>query len=225
MINKNNLKAAIFDMDGVIVDTAKYHYIAWKEIAQKYGFDFTESDHERLKGVSRMQSLDILLSIGNIKLSQEEKEQVAELKNERYKALINNMKPKEILPGAKEFIEDLRSHGILTALGSASKNSGFILEKLNLTTLFDAIIDGNNINNAKPNPEVFLKAAEKLHIAPEDCVVFEDAQAGIEAAKAANMKCVGIGSSEILKNADLVVSGLNKVNIKVLQEFFRVKCI
>ena len=212
----NNIQAAIFDLDGVIVNTAKYHYIAWKEIAKNLGFDFTEMDNERLKGVSRMQSLDILLSIGKITLSQKEKEDIAELKNQRYKYFISNMKPDEILPGIREFIEILRSNGILIALGSASKNSVFILEKLNLVQLFDVIIDGNSVKNTKPDPEVFLKAAESLKIPPENCIVFEDAQAGIDAANAANMKCIGIGSPEILKNADLIISGFDKININEL---------
>jgi len=212
----SNLKACIFDLDGVIVDTAKYHYLAWKVIAQKLNFDFTEIDNERLKGVSRMESLDILLSIGNINLSQSEKEIIAEQKNNLYIDYINNMKPDEILPGAKEFIELVRSFGILTALGSASKNTGIILEKLNLAPLFDAIIDGNCVLNTKPNPEVFLKAAERLKVSPTDCVVFEDAAAGVIAAKAAGMKCVGIGSPEILKGVDLIVSGLDKMAMNEL---------
>ena len=212
----NRFKAAIFDLDVVIVNTAKYHYIAWKEIAENLGFDFTEMDNERLKGVSRMESLDILLSIGKITLSQKEKEDIAELKNQRYKYFISNMKPDEILPGIREFIEILRSNGILIALGSASKNSVFILEKLNLVQLFDVIIDGNSVKNTKPDPEVFLKAAESLKIPPENCIVFEDAQAGIDAANAANMKCIGIGSPEILKNADLIISGFDKININEL---------
>jgi len=212
----DKIKACIFDLDGVIVDTAKYHYKAWKEIAQKLKFEFTEKDNERLKGVSRMESLDILLSIGNINLTQQEKEEIAEQKNNRYKEFVYNMKPDEILPGAKEFIELIRSVGILTALGSASKNAEIILEKLNLIPLFDAIIDGNHVTKTKPNPEVFLKAAEELKVSPANCVVFEDAEAGVEAAKAAGMKCVGIGSKDILKDADLIINGLDKMDMNIL---------
>ena len=126
------------------------------------------------------------------------------------------MKPDEILPGAKEFVESVRSAGFLTALGSASKNSKIVLEKLNLYPLFDVIIDGNSVTNTKPNPEVFLKAAAALNIPPNHCIVFEDAEAGIEAAKAAGMKCIGIGSPETLKEADMVVSGLNMITSKIL---------
>ena len=212
-----DLKACIFDLDGVIVDTAKYHYLAWKVIAQKLNFDFTEIDNERLKGVSRMESLDILLSIGNINLSQSEKEKIAEQKNNLYIEYINNIKPDEILPGAKEFVESVRLKGFLTALGSASKNSKIVLEKLNLFPLFDVIIDGNSVINTKPNPEVFLKAAAALNILPNHCIVFEDAEAGIEAAKAAGMKCIGIGSPETLKEADMVVSGLDKMDVNDLK--------
>ena len=209
-------RAIIFDLDGVIVDTAKYHYLAWKETAIKLGFDFTEKDNERLKGVSRMKSLEILLSIGKIELSQDEKEKVADMKNNLYKELISNITPNEILPGAKQFIETVRSAGILTAIGSASKNAMIVLEKLCLVPLFDAIIDGNSVIKAKPHPEIFLKAAEALKISPKNCIVFEDSEAGIEAAKAAGMRCVGIGSPEILNNADIVVSGLDKMNLNTL---------
>jgi len=210
------MKAGIFDLDGVIVDTAKYHYLAWKETAQSLGFDFSEKDNERLKGVSRMESLDILLEVGKIELSQVEKDNLAEQKNNLYKSYINKITPKEILPGAKEFIENVRLAGILTAIGSASKNAMIILEKLNLVSLFDVIIDGNKVEKPKPHPEVFLNAAKELNISPQNCIVFEDSVAGIEAAKVAGMKCVGIGSPDILKNADICVSGLNKMSLPQL---------
>jgi len=213
----DNIKLFIFDLDGVIVDTAKYHYLAWKEIAEKYRFHFSEKDNERLKGVSRMVSLDILLSIGNLSLPQQEKKIIAEIKNERYKDFISNMTPNEILPGAKEFLETVKLSGFKTALASASKNAGFILEKLNLIALFDTIIDGNSVQNAKPNPEIFLKAAQNVNVIPVHCIVFEDAQAGVQAAKAAGMRCIGVGSPKVLKDADFVISGLDKINLKTLQ--------
>lgn len=212
------IKACLFDLDGVIVDTAKYHYIAWREIAKELGFEFTEQHNERLKGVSRMVSLDILLEVGGIQLPQKEKDILAYRKNEHYLTFILNMQPNEILPGSKEFLEDLRKNGIATALGSASKNAMIILERLQLTNLFDAIIDGNKTAKAKPDPEVFIKGAEALKIDPKDCVVFEDAEAGVEAAIAARMKCVGIGSPEILSKAHLVVSGLDKMTIDLLSK-------
>ena len=206
----NNIKACIFDLDGVIVDTAVYHYKAWKRLAAGLGFNFTEHDNERLKGVSRMRSLEIVLECGGITKTSEEQEQLAAQKNTWYTEMINQMTPAEILPGAQEFVQSCRDAGIKTALGSASKNSMTILNKLNIVNLFDAIIDGNKVSKAKPDPEVFLKGAEELGIEPKYCVVFEDAIAGVEAAKAGGMKAVGIGDPEILHEADLVISGLDK---------------
>ena len=212
------IQAFIFDLDGVIVDTAKYHYTAWKNIANELGFDFTPSDNERLKGVSRMQSLEILLSIGNLSLSGKEKELVAHRKNEQYKALISNITPNEILPGAKDFIEHAQTRGIATALGSASKNAMPILNSLRITNLFDAIIDGNSVEKTKPAPDVFLKAAEALNILPQNCIVFEDAEAGIEAAINAGMRSVGIGNPTILNKANFVVEGLGDIDFETLKQ-------
>jgi beta-phosphoglucomutase len=212
-----NVKACLFDLDGVIVDTAKYHYIAWKELANEMGFDFTPEDNERLKGVSRMTSLDILLSIGGVEKSEEEKLALATKKNENYLTYILKMGPEEILPGTTEFLEQLKKSGIKIALGSASKNAMTILERLKLTSYFDAIIDGTKVSNAKPDPEVFLKGAEALSISPDECVVFEDAEAGVEAAIAGRMKCIGIGSPEVLGKANFVVDGLHQMNITLLE--------
>jgi beta-phosphoglucomutase len=197
----------------VIVDTAKYHYIAWKELARELGFDFTETDNERLKGVSRMASLDILLDIGNMVKSDEEKEILANRKNKNYVDYILRMTPDEILPGAKQFLEELKKNGYKVALGSASKNAMTILDRLKLTHLFDAIIDGNSVSKAKPDPEVFLKGAEALGVTPDECVVFEDAEAGVEAALSGKMLCIGIGSPDILGSAHLVVSGLHEMTL------------
>ncbi|MGQ1784385.1 MULTISPECIES: beta-phosphoglucomutase [unclassified Saccharicrinis] len=210
------VKACLFDLDGVIVDTAKYHYIAWKELANEMGFDFTIEDNERLKGVSRMTSLDILLSIGQIEKTEEEKLALAAKKNENYLTYILKMGPEEILPGTKEFLELLKKEGIKIALGSASKNAMTILERLELTSYFSTIIDGTKVSKAKPDPEVFLKGAEALGVDPEDCVVFEDAEAGVEAALAGGMKCVGIGNEEVLGKAHLVVAGLHNMNMQKL---------
>ncbi|RYE28751.1 MAG: beta-phosphoglucomutase [Sphingobacteriaceae bacterium] len=211
-----NVKACLFDLDGVIVDTAVYHFKSWKRLADELNINFTEHDNERLKGVSRMRSLDIILEIGNVEKTDAEKEELAARKNEWYTEMIYKMKPEEVLPGAREFLETLRKAGIKTALGSASKNSGIILEKTNLTLLFDAIVDGNHVAKAKPDPEVFLKGAEAVQAKPADCVVFEDAIAGIEAGLAGGMKVVGIGKPEILNKADLVVSGLDKMDLDKL---------
>lgn len=206
------IKACLFDLDGVIVDTAKYHYIAWRELAKELGFDFTEQDNEKLKGVSRMTSLEILLNIGGVTLSDDEKIRLAEKKNENYRTFILKMQPDEILPGAKAFLEELKTKGIKIALGSASKNAMTILDRLELTSLFEAIIDGTKVAKAKPDPEVFLKGAEALGVTPEECVVFEDAEAGVEAALAGNMKCVGIGAKDVLGKANIVVDGLHQMN-------------
>ena len=216
MNNLSPIKAIIFDLDGVIVDTAKYHYMAWKNIANELGFDFTLADNEQLKGVSRMQSLEILLSIGGLSLSDKEKEALADRKNEQYKDLISKITPHEILSGAKEFIEQARENGIATALGSASKNAMAILNNLRITHFFDVIIDGNSVEKTKPAPYIFLKAAEALKIPPENCVVFEDAEAGIEAAINAGMRSVGIGSQEILHKANFVIGGLDEITIEKL---------
>lgn len=211
------IKACLFDLDGVIVDTAKYHYLAWKRLAQELGFDFTEEDNERLKGVSRMASLEILLSIGQVFATEEEKAAMAEKKNKWYVDYITKLKEDEILPGVKEFLTLLRDNGIKVALGSASKNSMLILENLKLLPYFDAIIDGNKVSKAKPDPEVFLLGAKELRVKAEDCVVFEDAEAGIEAAKSANMKAIGIGSIEVLNKADKVVSGFQGQGLDILE--------
>jgi beta-phosphoglucomutase len=214
----NNIKACIFDLDGVIVDTAVYHYKAWKRLANQLGFDFTEEQNERLKGVSRVRSLEIILEIGGVTKTNAEKEELATMKNTWYVDMITHMKPDEVLPGAREFVEACRDAGIKTALGSASKNSMTILEKINMVNLFDAIIDGNKVSKAKPDPEVFLNGAKELGITPTDCVVFEDAIAGVEAAINGGMKVVGIGSSDVLVGANLVVSGLNKMSLEKLNK-------
>jgi len=215
------IKACIFDLDGVIVDTAKYHYIAWREIARELGFEFTEENNERLKGVSRMRSLEILLEVGDIRLDQKTKEHLAEKKNNDYLKFILQMTPNEILPRAKEFLQEMRDLGIKTALGSASKNAMTILDRLQVSHFFDAIIDGNKVTKAKPDPEIFLRGAEELGIAPKNCVVFEDAEAGIEAALAANMKCVGIGDAQILRKANIVIPGFENFSFERMNELMK----
>jgi beta-phosphoglucomutase len=210
------IEACLFDLDGVVVDTAKYHFIAWKALAEELGFEFTIEDNERLKGVSRMQSLEILLEVGGLKFSQAEKLAMAEKKNELYVSFIEKMTPEETLPGVEKFLQELRDNGIKVGLGSASKNAPMILKRIELSGMFDAIVDGNSITEAKPNPEVFLKGAEELGVLPENCVVFEDAIAGIEAAQIANMYSVGIGDPETLGFADLVIPGFEGFTIEKL---------
>jgi beta-phosphoglucomutase len=204
----NTMQGAIFDLDGVIVDTAKYHYLAWKWLASDLGFEFTEEDNERLKGVSRMRSLDILLEIGGLTVSEEQKAEMADKKNNLYVEYITKMDQSEILPGVTEYLTELRNNGVKIALGSASKNAELILSRLDIMKLFDTIVDGNKVSKAKPDPEVFLLAAQELGLTSEDCVVFEDAAAGVQAGKAAGMKVVGIGSPEVLLEADKVIAGL-----------------
>lgn len=215
------VKGCIFDLDGVIVDTAKYHYKAWKRIADELGFEFTEQHNERLKGVSRMRSLEILLEVGNIGVDEETKLKLAEKKNSWYVEYISKMDKSEILPGVEDCIKSLKQKNIKTAIGSASKNTMLILKNLDIAHYFDAIIDGNKVTKAKPDPEVFLLGAQELGLNPENCVVFEDAEAGIQAAKAAGMMAVGIGLPSILKEADLVVSGFGNGSKDKIEDFIR----
>lgn len=202
------MKGAIFDLDGVLVDTAVYHFAAWKELASKLGFEFTEADNERLKGVSRMKSLEILLSIGKIDASAEQKEKWANEKNERYVKLLENLNEDSLLSGAKQYLTKLHNDGILIALGSASKNAPLILKKTGIEDMFDAIVDGNFVSKAKPDPEIFLKGAELLGLKPHDCTVFEDSQAGIEAARAGGFSVVAVDKYNVLKDADKYVNSL-----------------
>jgi beta-phosphoglucomutase len=209
-------QAAIFDLDGVIVDTAKYHYLAWKNLARNLGFDFTERDNERLKGVSRMRSLEILLEIGAVTLDEATKNHLAAQKNKEYVEFVREMDPSEILPGSRECLLQLRTKGVKIALGSASKNAPLILENLKIRNLFDAVIDGNKVSKAKPDPEVFLLGAQELGMEPVMCLVFEDAEAGLQAARAAGMYAIGIGNPEILKSAHEVIAGLYAFQIDKL---------
>lgn len=211
------IKACLFDLDGVLVDTAVYHYQAWKRLANTMGFDFTEAQNEQLKGVSRVESLNKILAWGNVEKSEAEKEELATLKNSWYVDMITKMTPAEVLPGTVDFLTAIHQSGYKLALGSASKNSGIILERTNLTHFFDEIVDGNRVTKSKPDPEVFLKGAELLGFKPEECVVFEDAVAGVEAAKRGGMTAIGIGEKSILTKADLVVSGLDKLTVKDLE--------
>lgn len=204
----STIKAFIFDLDGVIVDTAVYHFKAWKKLANTLGFDFTEAQNEQLKGISRIDSLNLILGWGGVKKTTSEVQELATLKNKWYVEMIDKMTAQEILPGVQSLLASLKSQGIKCALGSASKNAGLILERTGLTSFFDVVVDGNSVSASKPNPEVFLKAAQLLQVAPQQCVVFEDALAGIEAAKNADMQVIGIGEANILENADWVLPNL-----------------
>lgn len=213
-----NDKAFIFDLDGVIVDTAKYHYKAWKKLANDLGFDFTLEQNELLKGVSRVRSLEILLDIGKVSLPEDEKVKIMQDKNEHYLAYITQMGQDEILDGMHDVLVYLKKHDVPFSLGSASKNARLILKQLQLIDLFDAIVDGNDVSKAKPDPEVFLIAAQKLEVAPENCIVIEDAIAGVEAANNAGMTSIGIGESDTLNNASQVFNSTSELTIDVINE-------
>ena len=203
------IKGVIFDLDGVLVDTAVFHFQAWKRLAQELGFDFTEIENEQLKGVSRIASLEKILNWAGVDASESEKIEMAERKNRWYLDLVDQMKADEVLPGSLELLHWLKKNGYQVALGSASKNAPLILEKTGMISFFDVLVDGNSVSLSKPNPEVFLKAARDLKLLPEVCLVFEDAQAGVDAARAAGMSVIGIGSN--LNGTDLSISSLEEV--------------
>ncbi|HMG89134.1 MAG TPA: beta-phosphoglucomutase [Chryseolinea sp.] len=210
------IKACIFDLDGVIVDTARYHYLAWKRLGKEVGVDLTLEDNERLKGVSRMRSLEIILELAGVSLSELEKERLANKKNTWFVDYIERMAPEEIYPGVKSMIQGMRELGLKLALASSSKNAKTVIQLLHIQNAFDAIVDGTMITHTKPHPEIFLMAAERLGVEPANCVVFEDAEAGIEAAIAAGMKCVGVGSPIMLKDANRIVSTTSEFQIAEL---------
>lgn len=212
------VKACLFYLDGVIVDTAVYHFQAWRRLANELGFDFTEHQNEQLKGISRMESLELILNWGGVTLTEEEKVAWATKKNQWYLDLVMQMTPNEVLPGVPEFLKSLRANGIKIALGSASKNSKLILERIQMLDYFDAIIDGNNITKGKPDPQVFLMGAEATGAQPSECVVFEDAVAGVQAAKAGGMKAVGVGSADILTEADIVIATFEDFSVEKLAQ-------
>ncbi|WP_219224132.1 beta-phosphoglucomutase [Pedobacter antarcticus] len=215
--------ACIFDLDGVLVDTAVYHYQAWKKLANSLGFDFSHAQNEQLKGVNRQRSLEKILNWGGITKTAAEQEELAALKNSWYVEMISKMSDTEVLPGSLQLLTELQAAGIPIALGSASKNSGLILERTGLSHFFTAIVDGNSVTSSKPDPEVFLKGAELLKTEPANCIVFEDAAAGVEAALAAKMAVVGIGTAENLPGADIVIEDLSKINLEKLKELVQQK--
>jgi beta-phosphoglucomutase len=212
-----NVKAFIFDLDGVIVDTAKYHYLAWKKIANELGIDFTHEHNELLKGVSRVRSLDIILELGNIEATQENKDKWLVQKNEDYLSYLVNMDESEILPGVLPVLKFLKENKQGIALGSASKNAKPILEKTGIMDYFDVIVDGNDVSNAKPDPEVFLQAAKLLNASNENSIVFEDSVAGIQAANIANMTSVGIGDKEVLSEAQYIFSDFTQIDTSFIE--------
>jgi beta-phosphoglucomutase len=209
------IQAVIFDLDGVIVDTAQFHFIAWKELAAEWNYTLTPEDNEKLKGVSRMDSVNKIAQWANVQTKPEQLLDIAHRKNEIYLRFCNQLTPQHVLPGISSLINTLKANGVFISLGSASKNARFVLDKLGLLDVFDVVVDGNDVSKSKPNPEVFLKAAQRMGVSPEHCVVLEDAPAGIEAALAANMKVIGLGDAIELQKAHLVLE--NTINLSLVQ--------
>lgn len=205
-------KAFIFDLDGVIVDTAKYHFLAWQKIANELHIEFTLEHNELLKGVSRVRSLDIILELGQVTASQEDKDRWLVQKNEDYLSYIVDMDESEILPGIFPILQFLKEKKQPIALGSASKNARPILEKTGLLPYFDTVVDGNDVTNAKPDPEVFLMAAKLLNISPENSIVFEDSVAGVQAANIGNMTSIGIGEASTLHEAKYIFKDFTEID-------------
>ena len=206
------IKAVIFDLDGVIVSTDDYHYGAWKTMADEEGIYFDREINERLRGVSRMESLEIILERASREYLEEEKLSLAERKNSLYRRLLDELTPEDILPGVMNTLETLKKDNMKIAIGSSSKNTLYILEKIGLRDYFDAIADGTQITKSKPDPEVFLLAAKKLDIHPKECLVVEDADAGVEAALAGNMKVLAVGYASKNKEATLTMKDLQDFN-------------
>jgi beta-phosphoglucomutase len=218
-------KTFIFDLDGVIVDTAKYHFLAWQRLAAQLGIEFTPEHNEQLKGVSRVRSLEIILALGNLEASQEEKNEWLIQKNTEYLSYIEEMNESEILPGVMQVLDYLKENKQNIVLGSASKNAKPILEKAKILHYFDAIVDGNDVSNAKPDPEVFLQGANKVNDKAENCIVFEDSVAGIQAANLANMISIGIGETEVLHEADYIFNDFTFIDLSFIENLINEKCV
>lgn len=209
------LQAFIFDLDGVITDTAEYHYLAWKALGEDLGIPFTREFNEELKGVSRMDSLEKILTLGQKQndFSEQEKVALATKKNEHYVRLIENITPDDILPGIKELFAEIKEKGYKLGLASVSKNAFTVMESLKLRNEFDVIVDAATIAKGKPDPEIFLTAAKLLHVEPSACIGIEDAAAGVESIKGAGMFAVGVGSKESLAKADIIYSSTAELSL------------
>ncbi len=217
------MKGFIFDLDGVIVDTAKYHYLAWKQLADHLGIPFSIEDNEKFKGVSRKRCLELLLEMGDLQVSEAQFESWLEEKNADYLKYIETMDASEILPDVSKVLNYLKERNVPMALGSASKNAVPILKKVGLSEYFSTVVDGTQVVKAKPDPEVFLIAASRLDLLPGECVVIEDAQAGIAAANTAGMYSVGIGEAEVLYEADAVFMDFTEMQPSFLEEILRLE--
>jgi beta-phosphoglucomutase len=209
-------KAVIFDLDGVITDTAHYHYLAWKRLAESQGVHFDHAFNENLKGIDRMGSLDMILASAGRTYTQEEKLALADEKNEHYKTLINTMSASDLLPGAVQALDAVRAAGLKIGLASVSKNAFTVLDHLGIADKFDYVVDAAKIARGKPDPEIFLKAAQELGVAPEDCLGVEDAVAGVASIKSAGMYALGIGKPEVLTQADQVIPGLSEFKLAAI---------
>ncbi|NQX91024.1 MAG: beta-phosphoglucomutase [Flavobacteriales bacterium] len=217
------IKGCIFDMDGVIVDSAKYHFVAWQRLATELSVPFTEEDNEQLKGLSRVDSLERILAMGNLVLDNDTKMSLMDKKNQWYLDLISDMDASEILPGVADFINEIKTEGIKVGLGSSSKNAKRILETIGLKAQFDEIVDGTDVTFSKPDPEVFEIGASRMGLNPDEIVVFEDATSGVRAAIVGGFKCVGIGEPEVLHEAHRVIPGFQDFNFTDLKKTFETK--
>ena len=214
------IKGLIFDLDGVIVDTAHYHYLSWKEISRDLNIDFTIKDNENLKGVSRIDSLNYILKLGRLSINTEEKNNLLDKKNNIYKHSISSLGKKNILKGVEKILSKAREKKMLLAVGSSSKNAKMIVEKLNLTHLFQAVVDGTMVKKTKPDPEVFLKAAKKMNLKSSECIVFEDAESGVIAAKKGGFHVVSVGNINIRNIGDVYVESLEDFNLDYYAKYF-----
>lgn len=213
-------KGFVFDLDGVITDTAKYHFIAWQALAEELGITIDLAFNEQLKGISRMDSLERILAFGHQaeKFTEQEKQALAEKKNTHYVALLQSLTPADLLPGVKEFLDQAKALSIPCAIASASKNAPFILEKLGVKGDFQAIVDPNTLSKGKPDPEIFIKACQLIQVQPSDAIGFEDAQAGIQGIKAAGMYAIGVSVGEPLDGADQIIHSFTEITAKELQQ-------
>lgn len=213
-----SVQGVIFDLDGVLVSTDEYHYLGWKRLADEEGIPFTRADNHRQRGVSRMESLEIVLEKADRTFTEAEKRAMAERKNRYYVESLQALNPDEALPGARPLLEALKRRGFRLAVGSSSRNAPLIMKKVDLCGFFDAVADGNDITRSKPDPEVFLLAAERLGLDPSQCLVIEDAEAGVDAARAAGMRCIGIGDRAIVGAADRVVAAVSEISVSMISQ-------
>lgn len=214
------IKGFIFDLDGVITDTAELHYLAWKKLANDMGWDFDREVNEKLRGVSRMDSINIIKHHNNAEVSEEKLVELATLKNDIYVESLDQMTPNDYLPGAQELLNLLRVEGFKVALGSASKNSSKVLEQLEAKKYFDVIGDGNSVSKSKPAPDIFLFGAEQLDLQPEECIVYEDAESGVDAAKAGGFYSVGIGPQDRVGHANVRFDTMKEATLFAVKSHF-----